>query len=111
MDLVCAEYATVGACDTEGCTWDANAVAGAGLCKSEKLGYDCNSYLTFTSTNWKSWQTLKVIAVDDDEECVAVPGHRLYILFHSRAPRVVRCPHALGFFWRFGLFRVPRSDS
>ena len=74
MDLVCATYATQGACKTEGCVWDTFAAAGAGLCKAEKLGYDCNSYLTFTSTNWKSWQTLKVIAVDDDEdETVARP--------------------------------------
>ena len=75
MDLVCATYATSGDCDTEGCTWDALAAGGDGLCKAEKLGYDCNSYLTFTSTNWNSWQTLKVIAVDDDEdETVARPA-------------------------------------
>ena len=74
MDLVCATLATSGACVKEGCTWDA-AAGGSGLCKAEKLGYDCNSYLTFTSTNWNSWQTLKVIAVDDDEdETVARPA-------------------------------------
>ena len=75
MDLVCASYASDSACTTEGCTWDAAAVGGAGVCKSEKLGYDCNSFLTFTSTNWNSWQTVKVIAVDDDEdETVARPA-------------------------------------
>lgn len=75
MDIVCATYASEGDCNTEGCTWDALAAGGTGLCKAEKLGYDCNSYLTFTSTNWNSWQTLKVIAVDDDEdETVARPA-------------------------------------
>jgi hypothetical protein len=65
MDMVCGTWSTQGPCDNqEGCIW-----AGASsTCIADDLGYDCNSYLVFTSTNWNSWQTLKVIAVEDDED-------------------------------------------
>jgi hypothetical protein len=29
-------------------------------------GYTCNSYVTFSTTNWDTWQTLDVIGVNDD---------------------------------------------
>ena len=31
-------------------------------------GFTCNSYLTFSTTNWNTWQTLDVIAVNDDTD-------------------------------------------
>ena len=31
-------------------------------------GYSCNSYVTFSTTNWNTWQALEVIAVDDDTD-------------------------------------------
>ena len=30
------------------------------------VGYTCNSYVTFSTTNWDTWQTLDVIGVDDN---------------------------------------------
>jgi hypothetical protein len=49
-----------------GCYADANK-----RCRGKDLGYDCNSFLTFSSTNWNTWQTMKVIAVPDDDDEVA----------------------------------------
>ena len=84
MDLVCAQAAfaagghasgahddTVTACNKPqisamGCYADANK-----RCRGKDLGYDCNSFLTFSSTNWNTWQTMKVIAVPDDDDEVA----------------------------------------
>ena len=43
----------------------------AKTCVGKDLGYDCNSFLTFSSTNWHTWQTMKVIAVPDDDDEVA----------------------------------------
>ena len=31
-------------------------------------GYTCNSYVTFSTTNWDTWQTLDVIGVNDDAD-------------------------------------------
>ena len=31
-------------------------------------GFSCNSYVTFSTTNWNTWQALEVIAVDDDSD-------------------------------------------
>jgi hypothetical protein len=31
-------------------------------------GYSCNSYVTFSTTNWNTWQALEVIAVNDDTD-------------------------------------------
>ena len=77
MDIVCAQHPADAAClKVEGCYWDASILEDAaewpitttGMCKAEKLGFDCNSYLVFTSTNWNVLQTLDVIAVQDDED-------------------------------------------
>jgi len=82
MDIVCAQHQADAAClSAEGCYWDASIIEDvaewpittAGMCKAEKLGFDCNSYLVFTSTNWNVLQTLDVIAVQDDEDETA-PG-------------------------------------
>jgi hypothetical protein len=62
MDLVCADNAESPCANAEGCTWTGTA------CVAADLGYDCNSYLVFTSTNWNTWQTLVSIAVEDDED-------------------------------------------
>jgi hypothetical protein len=71
-DLMCAAAnKAIAATETEancktlasqGCMWNGVSCAGA------DLGYDCNSFLTFSSTNWHTWQTLKVIATPDDED-------------------------------------------
>ena len=67
MDLVCqSQTATEAACNGfEGCAWDPLGTPG---CRAQDKGFDCNSYVVFTSTNWAVAQTLKVIAVDDDED-------------------------------------------
>jgi hypothetical protein len=90
MDIVCGaigiDQSTCVA--AEGCVWDTTLAkpssspgaqgwpqTTAGICRADNLGYDCNSYLVFTSTNWNTWQTLTVIAVNDDEdETVDRPG-------------------------------------
>ena len=84
MDIVCAQNAAEADCNKkEGCFWDASIledqdewpITTTGLCKAEKLGFDCNSYLVFTSTNWNVVQTLDVIAVaDDEDETAAADG-------------------------------------
>ena len=68
-DLVCMEaWASADAdCDTiPGCVADGGGAANG--CKAKDTGYDCNSYLTFSSTNWNVPQTLQVIAVADDDD-------------------------------------------
>eukprot|EP01052_Picozoa_sp_SAG31_P000781 SAG31_NODE_23_length_33717_cov_17.863585_1_plen_782_part_10 len=70
MDLSCLFTTDETQCNArEGCIWYASI--GSGTCLAETKGYDCNSYLVFTSTNWNVAQTLSVIAVDDDEDEVA----------------------------------------
>eukprot|EP01052_Picozoa_sp_SAG31_P009702 SAG31_NODE_515_length_14710_cov_6.289097_12_plen_1809_part_00 len=70
MDLSCLVTTDETQCNArEGCIWYASI--GSGTCLAETKGYDCNSYLVFTSTNWNVGQTLSVIAVDDDEDEVA----------------------------------------
>ena len=75
MDIVCQQNQDTASCTAaEGCFWDATItgtiwpMTAGGLCKAEKLGFDCNSYLVFTSTNWGTYQTLSAIAVQDDED-------------------------------------------
>eukprot|EP01050_Picozoa_sp_SAG11_P003895 SAG11_NODE_233_length_11903_cov_4.983650_7_plen_1348_part_00 len=64
MDMACGTNAESDCPNQEGCVWSATASS----CVSEDLGHDCNSFVVFTSTNWNTWQTLKVIAVQDDED-------------------------------------------
>ena len=71
MDVVCAGTgANAGSCaNYDGCVWANSA------CRSQDLGFDCNSYVTFTSTTWKTWQTVKAIAVDDDQDETLTKPH------------------------------------
>jgi len=48
-----------------GCVWDATGDAG---CYAHRTGFTCNSFLTFSSTNWNVPQTLMAIAVPDDDD-------------------------------------------
>ena len=39
-----------------------------GISHLPTTGYTCNSYVTFSTTNWNTWQTLDVIGVSDDAD-------------------------------------------
>ena len=71
MDMVCGAIASPATnCEVaEGCEYRGST------CVAEDLGYDCNSYLVFTSTTWNTWQTVKTVAVaDDEDETLAKPA-------------------------------------
>lgn len=73
MDLVCTAAADAAAANVPaGCVLPNVAAMGCVLldskCVGADLGYDCNSFLTFSSTDWHTWQTLKVIGVADDDD-------------------------------------------
>eukprot|EP01050_Picozoa_sp_SAG11_P000472 SAG11_NODE_14_length_26344_cov_14.209411_10_plen_2210_part_00 len=80
MDFVCATVADGDCPNTPGCYLQA-----AGSCKGDRLGYDCNSYVVFTSTNWAVAQTLKVIALDDDDDEVTTLGGSLHTAATGRS--------------------------
>ena len=69
MDLVCFTHTTnaAGCAKMAGCAWEAAAVGTAG-CYAHRQGFTCNSFLTFSSTNWNVPQTLMAIAVPDDDD-------------------------------------------
>ena len=47
-----------------GCQWD----AAGGVCANTKYGYDCRSYVHFTTTNWNTFQEIKIIGVPDSAD-------------------------------------------
>jgi hypothetical protein len=68
MDLQCFDGppADEAAClKKPGCAWDATGTAG---CYAHRTGFTCNSFLTFSPTNWNVPQTLMAIAVPDDDD-------------------------------------------
>jgi len=66
MDLRCFAETTQGDCPKiPGCVWEATGTAG---CYAHRTGFTCNSFLTFSSTNWNVPQTLMAIAVPDDDD-------------------------------------------
>ena len=67
MDLVCFDGppADAAACNKKaGCAWE----TGTNGCYAHRAGFTCNSFLTFSSTNWNVPQTLMAIAVPDDDD-------------------------------------------
>ena len=48
-------------------------------CTHVKAGFDCRSYLHFTTTNWDTWQKLKVIGVPDNADEGATLSHIGYL--------------------------------
>ena len=59
------EYAAPqAACEAEpNCEWE--TVAASSSCVHVRTGYDCRSYLHFTTTNWNTWQVMKTVGVPD----------------------------------------------
>jgi len=53
------------------CKWDGEFLtlrtySSDGISHLPTTGYTCNSYVTFSTTNWNTWQALRVIGVGDD---------------------------------------------
>jgi hypothetical protein len=53
------------------CKWDGEFLtlrtySSTGISPLPTTGYTCNSYVTFSTTNWNTWQALRVIGVNDD---------------------------------------------
>ena len=75
-DITCSGLAQA-ACEAyDGCSWDS-------ACTNIKYGYDCRSYMFFTTTNWDVFQKMKVIGVPDyvDE---LLTETRIGVLMESR---------------------------
>ncbi len=69
----CADGATTVAqrtCKRDGNFLSLRTYSSAADAKSHlpTTGYTCNSYVTFSTTNWDTWQTLDVIGVNDDTD-------------------------------------------
>ena len=63
-DITCGTFTSAGQATCEAydsCDWNADDSE----CFNVKYGYDCRSYMFFTTTNWDTFQTMKVIGVPD----------------------------------------------
>jgi hypothetical protein len=81
-DITCSTFTDDGQATCEAydsCDWDADTSA----CLNVKYGYDCRSYMFFTSTNWNTFQTMKVIGVPDFVDEVATES-AVGVLMESR---------------------------
>eukprot|EP01048_Picozoa_sp_COSAG05_P000292 COSAG05_NODE_8_length_40675_cov_148.837539_1_plen_865_part_10 len=53
-------------CKDDGLYLGLRSYSSGGASNLPTTGYTCNSYVTFSTTNWNTWQKLKVIGVDDN---------------------------------------------
>eukprot|EP01043_Picozoa_sp_COSAG02_P001448 COSAG02_NODE_31_length_50774_cov_1928.118204_1_plen_105_part_10 len=73
-DITCSTFTSGGQAECEAydsCDWNADDAE----CNNVKYGYDCRSYMFFTTTNWDTFQTMKVIGVPDYVDEVVTISH------------------------------------
>jgi hypothetical protein len=55
-------------CKNDGVFLTLRTYSSDGVSHLPTTGYTCNSYVTFSTTNWNTWQTLSVVGVDDNDD-------------------------------------------
>jgi hypothetical protein len=70
-------------CKNDGTYLTLRSYSSSGMSNLPTTGYTCNSYVTFSTTNWNTWQALKVIGVDDNMDEGAYRISQIGFLYES----------------------------